>query len=118
MSFNASLFKNEVTLYNPSYPTIDKKRIDSDLCLARITLASYYKDVGRYLLAANTYEFAIEIALSLIGASEDSQNQDYLFWKTAMLACLQAMEIYTMFEMHGEVSSLTRKYEKIRTLVE
>lgn len=112
------LFENEVTPYNPSYPMIDKKRVNSDLCLAKITLGSYYKDVGRYLLAANTYESAIEIALSLIGASEDSQNQDYLFWKTAMLACLQAMEIYAILEMPVEVSSLTRKYEKIRTLVE
>jgi len=112
------LYEKETTPLSIIHPMIDLKKINSEICMAKMVLASYYKETGRNLMAVETYESTIELALSLVGVNEDSQHNDLLYVKTALMSCVQTMEIYAMLDMVNEANAIKAKYEKIRTLVE
>ena len=110
------LYENEITPFNLFYPMINLEKINFELCLVKITLASYYKETGNYLSAAETYETATDLALALFGSNEESANIDHLYLKIALLSCVQSMENYYRLDMDRKVSELKNRYEMIWTL--
>lgn len=110
------LYENETTPFNWVYPMVNLEKINFELCLVKITLASYYKETGNHLSAAETYETATDLALALFGSNEESANIDHLYLKIALLSCVQSMDNYYRLDMDRKVSELKNRYEMIWTL--
>jgi len=110
------LYEKEITPFNLAYPTISRERIDFDLCIIEITLATYYKDVGLLLSSAKAFETATSLALSLIGVN-DSFSGDYLYMKVAKVSCLQALKSYIELGATNKAEELMDKYKIIETLM-
>lgn len=110
------LYENEVTPFNLIFPMISQGRINYELCVVETKLAMYYRDVGLLLSSAKTYETVTALALSLMGAEEDSIAGDQIYLKFASISCIQALENYSALGMSSKVLELREKYEAIKML--